>query len=150
MSENIPQDPLTDLLKSWEVDAVIDSGEPGRELIRIPILHSKYLNILVKYKMRVKKNNIEYSKMKKLKWMYFNGKMSKEELDEQGWEQFGYVLKTDLPVHLEADKDLIAIQEKKFYNEEIVSACEAILGELKQRTWQLRDYISYEKFINGQ
>jgi hypothetical protein len=27
---------------------------------------------------------------------------------------------------------------------------EAIMNELKQRTWQLRSFIDYEKFINGQ
>jgi hypothetical protein len=27
---------------------------------------------------------------------------------------------------------------------------ESIMGELKQRTWQLREYIAWERFIGGQ
>ena len=34
--------------------------------------------------------------------------------------------------------------------DEIVSVLESILGELKQRTWQLREYINWEKFVSGQ
>ena len=77
-------------------------------------------------------------------------KMSKEELDEYGWEPFQFVLKTDLSTYMEADKDLIKLLEKKVYHDECVSVIESIMNELKQRTWQLRDFISWEKFINGQ
>jgi len=31
-----------------------------------------------------------------------------------------------------------------------VSVIESIMAELKQRTWQLRDFISWEKFVGGQ
>jgi hypothetical protein len=51
---------------------------------------------------------------------------------------------------LEADADLIKLLEKKVYHEETVSVIESIMNELKQRTWQLRDFISWEKFIGGQ
>jgi hypothetical protein len=40
--------------------------------------------------------------------------------------------------------------EKKVYHEETVSVLESILNELKQRTWQLREFISWERFIGGQ
>jgi oligoribonuclease (3'-5' exoribonuclease) len=52
--------------------------------------------------------------------------------------------------YLEADADLIKLLEKKVYHEETVSVIESIMNELKQRTWQLRDFISWEKFIGGQ
>jgi len=44
---------------------------------------------------------------------------------------------------------LIKLLEKKVYHEEVVSVIESIMAELKQRTWQLRDYISWEKFVAG-
>jgi hypothetical protein len=31
-----------------------------------------------------------------------------------------------------------------------VSVVESVMSELKQRTWQLRDFISWEKFVGGQ
>ncbi len=141
---------LEKILEEWEKDAVIDQTEPSKELIRIPILHSKYINVLVKHKMASKKANFDYLKMRKLKWEYYTGKLSQEELEENGWEPFPFTLKSDINTYLESDKDLIRLLEKKVYHDESVSVIEAILNELKQRTWQLRDFISWEKFINGQ
>ena len=63
---------------------------------------------------------------------------------------FSFVLKSDINAYLEGDLDLIKMLEKKVYHEECVSVLESILNELKQRTWQLRDFISWEKFIGGQ
>jgi len=141
---------LDEILKSWETDADIDQTEPGKELLKIPKLHSKYIDVLIKHKMAAKKANFDYLRMRKLKWEYYTGKMSQEELDEQGWEPFRFTLKSDISFYLESDQDLIKLLEKKIYHEEAVSVIEAIMGELKQRTWQLRDFITWERFIGGQ
>ena len=140
---------LESILKMWERDAEMDQTEPSKELLKIPTLHSKYLNILTKHKIASKKAQFDYLRMKKIKIEYFGGRLSKEELDEHGWEPFQFVLKTDLSTYMEADKDLIKLLEKKVYHEECVSVVESIMNELKQRTWQLRDFISWEKFVSG-
>jgi hypothetical protein len=141
---------LEQVLDYWKKDAEIDQTEPGKELIRIPILHSKYLNILTKHKIASKKAFFDYNRMKKVKWEYYTGKMSQEELEQYGWEPFQFTLKSDIGTYLESDSDLIKLLEKKVYHEEVVSVIESIMNELKQRTWQLRDYISWEKFVGGQ
>ena len=141
---------LEQVLKYWESDAVIDQTEPSKELLRIPTLHSKYLGILTKHRIASKKAHFDYLRMRKIKWEYFTGKMSKEELEDYGWEPFQFALKSDVTTYLEADKDLIKLLEKKVYHEEAISVIESIMGELKQRTWQLRDFISWEKFVAGQ
>jgi hypothetical protein len=141
---------LENILKLWEVDAVMDQTEPSKELLKIPTLHSKYLGILTKHKIASKKAHFDYLRMKKVKIEYFGGRMSQEELDEYNWEPFQFVLKTDMAAYMEADKDLIKLLEKKVYHDECVSVIESIMQELKQRTWQLRDFISWEKFVNGQ
>jgi len=141
---------LEQILKYWETDSNMDQTEPSKELLRIPILHSKYLNILTKHKIASKKAHFDYLRMRKIKWEYFTGKMSQEELEEYGWEPFQFALKSDINTYLEADGDLIKLLEKKVYHEEAISVVESIMSELKQRTWQLRDFISWEKFVNGQ
>ena len=141
---------LEQILKYWETDSNMDQTEPSKELLKIPVLHSKYLNILTTHKLASKKAHFDYLRMRKIKWEYFTGKMSKEELDEYGWEQFQFALKSDVNTYLEADGDLIKLLEKKVYHEEAISVIESIMSELKQRTWQLRDFISWEKFVNGQ
>ena len=141
---------LEHILKLWERDAIIDQTEPSKELLKIPTLHSKYLGMLTKHKIAGKKAHFDYLRMKKVKTEYFGGRLDKDELEQYGWEPFQFVLKTDLSTYMEADKDLIKLLEKKVYHDECVSVIESIMQELKQRTWQLRDFISWEKFVNGQ
>ena len=100
--------------------------------------------------MAAKKANFDYLRMRKVKWEYYTGKLSKEELEQYGWEPFQFTLKSDISTYLESDTDLIKLLEKKIYHEESVSVVEAIMSELKQRTWQLRDFITWERFIGGQ
>jgi hypothetical protein len=128
----------------------MDRTEPSKELLKIPTLHSKYLGILTKHKIASKKAHFDYLRMRKVKWEYFTGKMTKDELEEYGWEPFLFTLKSDINTYLEADKDLIKLLEKKVYHEEVIFVIESIMSELKQRTWQLRDFISWEKFVAGQ
>jgi hypothetical protein len=142
--ENIEQ-----ILNHWEKDSVIDSTEPGKELIRIPILHNKYLTMLIKHKLASKKANFDYLRLKKIKWEYYTGKLSREELEEHGWEQFKFTLKSDITTYLESDSDLIRLLEKKMYHEEVIIMIESIMKELNSRTYQLKDFIAWEKFING-
>lgn len=140
---------LEQILNKWEKDAVMDQTEPSKELLRVPILHQAYLKTLTQHRIASKKAHFDYLRMRKVKWEYYTGKMSKEELDEYGWEQFQFALKSDITTYLEADKDLIKLLEKKVYHEETVSVVESIMNELKQRTWQLKEFINWEKFVSG-
>jgi hypothetical protein len=142
-------DSLDQVLKSWETDAQIDQTEPSRELIRIPILHSKYLNVLTRHKMASRKAEFDYKKMRKVKWEFYTGKLSKEELEHFGWEPFPFTLKSDISTYLESDLDLIKLLEKKIYHDEIISVIESIMNEIKQRTWELKSFIQWEMFVNG-
>lgn len=141
---------LEQVLKHWEQDAEMDQTEPGKELIKIPKLHNKYLSILTKHKIAAKKAHFDYLRMRKIRLDYYAGRLSQEELEEYGWEPFQFVLKTDINAYLEADGNLIKLLEKKVYHEESVSVLESIMGELKNRHWELKSFIDWERFIGGQ
>jgi hypothetical protein len=51
---------------------------------------------------------------------------------------------------LEADQDLIRYLEKKALHDETVSIVESIMSEVKQRAWELKSFIDWERFIGGQ
>jgi hypothetical protein len=142
---------IEQILELWNTDSVIDNTEPGRELLNIPKLHNKYLQILVKHKMASKKAHFDYSKLRKIKEEYYNGSLSKEELEELGWEPFLLNIKTKQGIerYIESDKDLIRLLEKKLYHEEAISICESILQEVKNRTWEIRSFIDWERFVGG-
>jgi len=140
---------LDDVLEMWKKDSVIDRTEPGRELINIPILHSKYLNMLSQSRMLSKQAEFKYNKMKKLKWEYYTGKMDDARLKEYGWEPFPFVLKSEIATYLDSDDDLSKLLATKIMHDEIVDVCQSILKELNSRTFQLRDFIAWERFIQG-
>jgi len=140
---------LEELLEMWRVDSIIDRTEPGKALINIPQLHSKYLNILSRHRLLSKEAEFKYNKMKKLKWEYYTGKLDKDQLEKYGWEQFPFVLKSELTTYLESDEDINKHLAQKMLNEEIVEVCTSILKELNNRTWELRSFIDWEKFIQG-
>lgn len=142
---------IENILALWEQDAKIDSTEPGKELLNIPTLHNKYLKILVKHRLAIKRINIEYANLKKHKEEYYNGDMSVEDLNERGWEPFQLKIKTRMGIerYLEGDPDLNEMVKKKIHHEEAISVCESILQELKNRVWEIKSFIDWEKFIGG-
>lgn len=140
---------LDELLEMWRKDSEIDRTEPGKALLEIPKLHSKYLNILSRHRLLAKESEFKYNKMKKLKWEYYTGKMDDVALKHYGWEPFPYILKSDITTYLESDDDLNKFLANKVLHGEIIEVCTAIMKELNSRTFQLRDFISWERFIQG-
>ena len=140
---------LDDLLEMWRTDSTIDRTEPGKELINIPKLHSKYLNILSRHRLLSKESEFKYNKMKKLKWEYYTGKLDDDQLRQYGWEPFPYVLKSEITTYLESDEDINKYVAQKILHDEIVDVCQSILKELNNRAWELKSFIDWEKFIQG-
>ena len=140
---------LDDLLEMWRADSVIDRTEPGKALINIPQLHSKYLNILSRHRLLSKESEFKYNKMKKLKWEYYTGKLDKDQLEKHNWQPFPFVLKSDITTYVESDEDINRYIAQKILHDEIVDVCSSILKELNSRTFQLRDFIQWERFIQG-
>jgi Recombination, repair and ssDNA binding protein UvsY len=138
------------IIEMWEKDSVIDQTDPSRELIRIPILHSKYVREHVLHSLASKQCAIELSKMKKLKWEYYQGRLDESELKKYGWEPFRFVLKQDISTYLESDEDLTKLNAKKSLHDQAVTACEMIIKEINSRTYQLRAFIDFERFVHGQ
>jgi hypothetical protein len=140
---------IDNLLEMWRQDSEIDRTEPGKALLDIPKLHSKYLNILSQHRLLSKQAEFKYNKMKRLKWEYYTGKMDDDQLKKYGWEPFPYVLKSEITTYLESDEDINKYIASKTMHDEVVDVCQSILKELNSRTFQLRDFIAWERFIQG-
>ena len=74
---------------------------------------------------------------------------SDESLKQYGWEPFPYVLKSEINTYFDSDEDLNRLVATKMLHDEIVDVCQSILKELNSRTFQLRDFIAWERFIQG-
>lgn len=138
-------------MEEWSKDSVIDETEPGRELIKISKLHSKYLMIMSHHNLLVKKHTIEYNRLKKLRWEYYSGDLNNpEDLETLGLEPWlKKTLRQDIPMYIDSDQLLNNTLLKRTVHQEIVDVCQSILKELQNRTWQLKSFIDWEKFNSG-
>ena len=142
--------PIDELLRTWEQDSIINSTEAGNELLKVPTLHSKYVKHLSKHSLLSKRADQELVALRRRKYDYYSGRMEKEELDKFGLKPFKFVLKGEVKEYVDSDSEVLEQQRKKAVHDEMVKLCESILKEINNRTWQLRSYMDWEKFIAGQ
>jgi hypothetical protein len=141
---------IDEVMDMWDKESPVDSTEPGKEILRIPTLHAKYVRILTNHSLAAKQCTFEYARMKKIKTEYYSGRMDDQDLKKFGWEPFRFILKSDMNVYIEGDDDLQRILAKKVLHDNVVEYCTMIVKELTSRTYQLRSYMDWEKFIVGQ
>ena len=141
---------LEEIQSLWEKDSVIDRSELGEESLKIPQLHSKYYKIYSEERMSLRKLEYQYNHLKKLKSSYYNGSMSEEELNEHGWEPNPLkILKSDIPMYIESDSDVITLQTKIDMQQEKVEFVESVIKSFTTRGYQIKSAIDWEKFKVG-
>lgn len=146
----IPPVKLESLMHEWSKDKEIDPTSMEKETLKISHLHGKYLNIRSYHNMLLRKIETEYKKMKGLREIYYEGRLSKEELDELQWEPFQDKLSNPQIVkRLDSDEELNKLLLKRIAHEEIVSYCDSVLKSLHNRTWDLGNFIKYKQMIDG-
>ena len=140
---------LQSIAASWKTDAAVDRTDPGAALLQVSLLHAKYLHLMVTAKEMARSESIKYFRMKRVKWEYYTGKLDQATLTKYGWEPFLYVLKSDTSIYMDSDVDLLKQKDLVSAADDSTDLCEKILKELNNRTWQLRSFIDYEKFLQG-
>lgn len=142
---------LEELNDMWDNDCSIDEDHLDRASVFTAKLHSKYLRLLVQHKMRIAALNAEYNNLRQVKFRYYRGELSREELTDRNWTQWQGVkpLKNEMDEFLTGDSDLNKINIKIEYIKVMVEALESILGQIKARDWQIRNAVEYKKFITG-
>lgn len=141
---------IESLKKMVEKDMQIDDVNLDLESLRTPQLHGKYLNLLHEDSLILHKNIIEQKELRRLKWEYYTGKLDQETLDEKGWQPFGLkILRTDVDVYLESDKDLLRMEAKINYLREKVKYIESVLQAIGRRGWDIKSAIEWKKFMSG-
>lgn len=140
---------LEEIEALWEQDIKIDRTELDSESLKIPSLHSKYYKIYLREKVQLKAEDQSYKQFYKLKHEYYTGKLSQTELNELGWEPFQFVLKNDLQVYIESDKELCERLLKLNVQKEKVQFLEDIIKTLNTRGFLIKNAIDFIRFTNG-
>lgn len=140
-----------ELMTQWEKDCIIDRTDLMSTMYAHPILHSKYLTHLQTYKVQLRKSIMKYQSVRLLRQRYFNGEMTKQMLDEHGWEQYLHKrpLKSEMESMLDASPDLQLLQEKSLYLEGLVQAVESIMKDINSRYFLFKNLVEFTKFEAG-
>ena len=141
---------LDEILDMWSLDCDIDRTELGQEALKIPKLHSKYLRHYTEERLILRKLEEEKRELIKMKHDYYRGIMPEEDLKANGWEPFQLnVLKSDVPMHIDADQDVIKINLRMAMQSEKVDALESIIKSISNRGYLIKSAVDYEKFKVG-
>lgn len=141
---------LEELKNSITKDSQIDSTELGIESLKIPQIHSKYLNILTDLKLLLTKQQQDYAVLKLRKWKIYTGKASQEELDHWKEDPFDLdILRTDVDKFIDADKSLNDLKAKISLTEVKVKTIEEFLKALNNRNFSIKSAIDWQKMMNG-
>jgi len=142
---------LNEIQTMWADDAKVDQTNLGRAAARVPELHAKYLNMLTSVRLQYRKAEADYLRLRKLKFRYYRGEMSKEELIELGWDQYlnNRPLKNEMEEVMTTDDDIIQSMDKLEYIKTVLYQLEQILKSINSRTWDVKSAIEWYKFTNG-
>jgi hypothetical protein len=141
---------LDEIQKLWERDACIDRTELGEESLRIPQLHSKYYQIFAAERTQLRSLEYQMINLKRLKYEYYAGTISEEELRSNHWEPNPLrILRSDIPMYLESDPDIAKLSARADLQRDKVEFVESIIKSLPARGYQIKAAVDWEKFKVG-
>jgi hypothetical protein len=144
---------LEQILEMWKKDSIIEELNLDSASRDSAKLHSKYLEMLSVNRLRVKKYEMDFKVLLKNKWLWYNGKMTKAEMDELGWDYDAMkgltVLKGDMDRFYDADPDIQTAQAKIDYLKEVNDTLKEIIDNIKWRHQSIKNAIDWAKFTSG-
>ena len=142
---------LDEIQEMWENDSEIDDNHLGEASTTSAKLHSKYLKLLIDAKLKLAKYNTDYNTLRAGKFRYYRGEMSRQELVDNGWDQWQGTkpLKNEMDEFLTGDSDLNKLKLRIEYLNTMVYALESIMTSIRGRDWSVRNGIEWKKFLAG-
>lgn len=135
----------------WDIDSSIDSNHLDDESVKTSKLHAKYISLLMATKLKYSKTKVEYNTLRKNKFRYYRGELSRQDLQELGWDQWQHPkpLKNEMDEILKGDSDITKMDLKLEYLTTTIYLLESILKAIADRTWSIKNCISYKSFLAG-
>jgi len=141
---------LDEIFENWQIDSKISKTELDDESIKTSLLHSKYLKMYSTEKLVLYRLEAEYKILFKTKNEYYSGTLDLQTIKEKGWEPNPkIILKSDIPIHIDADSDIQKISLKIGLQREKIYALESILKSISNRGFQISTAVNWQKLMNG-
>jgi hypothetical protein len=89
----------------------------------------------------------------KLKWLYYNGKMSQEEIEATGWEFDPFnglkIMKGEMDYYYDSDKEIQDSELKIQYIKTLIDTLKEIVDTLRWRHQTIGNMIKWKQFEAG-
>jgi hypothetical protein len=144
---------LESVLEMWKKDSVIEQFNLDDTSRNTPALHAKYLELLSIAKLQLKKADLAQKSLLKKKWLYYNGKLTQDQIVELGWEFDPFnglkVLKGEMDYYYDADVDIQRSEEKILYHKTMIETLTEIVTNLNWRHQTIGNMIKWRQFEAG-
>ena len=144
---------LQQILEMWKEDSVIERNNLDETSRITPALHAKYLELLAQAKLAKKRAEFQQKTLLKQKWLYYNGKMTQEEIEQNGWVPDPFdglkVLKGEMEHYYDSDPEIQKSEEKIVYWKTIIETLTDIIDNIKWRHQTIGNMIRWRQFESG-
>jgi hypothetical protein len=144
---------LDEIKKEWEKDCEIDDIELDKSSLEVPKLHAKYQDLLSSKILVMKQYQFKYDTLLKDKWLWYNGKMSQEQIQELGWSDDPLdglkIMKNDLQIFYNSDKDIQELNAKIEYLKVTIDYLKECMQNITWRHQTIKNTIDWRKFMAG-
>lgn len=144
---------LEEIFKMWAKDSEIDDLRLDEASKKSASLHAKYLEMLSVSKLQLKRKDMEFKVLLKNKWLWYNGKMQKDEIDRLGWEYDALnglkILKGEMDYYYNSDPHIQEMQAKIDYLKTLIETLEEIINNIRWRHSTIKNMIDWRRFESG-
>jgi|TARA_B110000483_G_scaffold234841_1_gene305495 hypothetical protein len=144
---------LKEIQEMWKTDCPIDDIELDASSLEVPKLHAKYAELLSNSKLSVIRYERQMKEMDKDKWLWYSGKMTKDQIEDKNWDYdpFGglTVLKSDYDKFKGADQEIQDLYEKLQYLKITVEYLQDVVSQITWRHQTIKNIIEWRKFMAG-
>jgi len=144
---------LESVLEMWKKDSEIPQYNLDETSRQTPTLHAKYMEFMSIARLQLKKAEMEQKSLLKKKWLYYNGKMTQEQIELEGWDFDPFeglkVLKGEMDYYYDADSDIQKSEEKITYYKTYIETLTEIINVLKWRHSTIKNIIDWRRFEAG-
>lgn len=136
-------------IRGWaETEIVIDGYDLDGEAIRSSKLHTRWLELLGEEAVKHRQLSNLLKKLTLERTRYYSGTQTDKYYAEYG--QCNYkVLKTDLPLYLDADDFMCMVKEIVEVQTQLVNFLEKTVKQISARSYDIRAAIDWRKFQSG-
>ena len=143
---------IDDIIDMWQSDVKIDETELSRESLNIPLLHGKYLKYFSQERLKLRAQKMKQKQLQQRLMDYYRGDLNNpEDLAELGREPYPYKrLKQEVNYYVESDSEMVQLNTKVAYQQEMVDILEEIIKAINTRGYVIKNSLDFLRFTSGQ